>query len=494
MSDVWLRHLLLLLILLSFACPTSENPDAGPSCEELECQEGAVCLDGACRPRACLEQDCPGDNICQPGPLCLPQSQSEEPFCSELLCDEGWACQEGAHCRPPNEDLDHDGFVSGVDCDDGDPTRFPGNPEVCDGRDNDCDGAVDHDVTCDEGQRCCGTAGCIDTSLNRLHCGACGQPCEIYESCESSRCISAPSPELTGIHPDPLPTGRWLGRDGIDPFLIDGRNLYGYATVWLVSEDGTAEAPPFEVVGDPLGRFYFNDQPLLIDGADLPAGSATLTVVRNDGLESNVLRILVQGAARPEVTRITPSSIQAGDETVISVYGTGFWGSPQVQISPDQPIFQWITLPLLWVTDTWLRTDSITLDPATTSAGYWILLVRNPDGSESEYFSLEVEAATPATLTRIEPQEVLFGTEAVLEISGFGLFGRPTLLMAPEPPAEEPIGDPLPALPLDLVDPRRLVTSPINFKSPLYQPGPYLVWVVNPDGTGSNYLRFVVLD
>ncbi len=33
----------------------------------------------------------------------------------------------------------------GVDCDDDDPLNYPGNEEVCDGQDNDCDGTVDED-------------------------------------------------------------------------------------------------------------------------------------------------------------------------------------------------------------------------------------------------------------------------------------------------------------------------------------------------------------
>jgi predicted outer membrane repeat protein len=36
-------------------------------------------------------------------------------------------------------DLDGDGAPAGVDCDDADPTRFPGAPELCDGLDQDCD-------------------------------------------------------------------------------------------------------------------------------------------------------------------------------------------------------------------------------------------------------------------------------------------------------------------------------------------------------------------
>jgi glucose/arabinose dehydrogenase/PKD repeat protein len=48
-------------------------------------------------------------------------------------------------------DRDGDGFASvadgGTDCDDGDSTIFPGAPELCDGKDNDCAAGVD-DATC----------------------------------------------------------------------------------------------------------------------------------------------------------------------------------------------------------------------------------------------------------------------------------------------------------------------------------------------------------
>jgi hypothetical protein len=54
-----------------------------------------------------------------------------------------------AGCDPVPVDVDEDGFspddedAAAVDCNDNDPTINPGAPDVCDGVDNDCDGAID---------------------------------------------------------------------------------------------------------------------------------------------------------------------------------------------------------------------------------------------------------------------------------------------------------------------------------------------------------------
>jgi len=44
-------------------------------------------------------------------------------------------------------DLDQDGFYSYADCDDNDSTIYPGAPELCDGKDNDCNNEIDEGLT-----------------------------------------------------------------------------------------------------------------------------------------------------------------------------------------------------------------------------------------------------------------------------------------------------------------------------------------------------------
>lgn len=94
------------------------------------------------------------------------------------------------------------------DCDDGNPARFPSATESCDLVDNDCDDTVDEDGAtacpvsggvgiCTSGicsvASCTGTfedcdsdfaTGCeVDTRTNAAHCGGCGMPCSLGDTC-----------------------------------------------------------------------------------------------------------------------------------------------------------------------------------------------------------------------------------------------------------------------------------------------------------------------
>ena len=62
------------------------------------------------------------------------------------------------------EDADGDGADQTVDCDDADPAQFPGNPELCDGLDQDCDGAtlVEGEYTDVDGDGVLACADCDD--------------------------------------------------------------------------------------------------------------------------------------------------------------------------------------------------------------------------------------------------------------------------------------------------------------------------------------------
>ena len=61
-------------------------------------------------------------------------------------------------------DADLDGTLSCEDCDDGEPTAFPGNPELCDGIDNDCDGSLPSGEVDDDSDGYLACAECDDAA------------------------------------------------------------------------------------------------------------------------------------------------------------------------------------------------------------------------------------------------------------------------------------------------------------------------------------------
>ncbi len=83
---------------------------------------------------------------------CQPYDPAVNPGAVEV-CDGVDNNCDGVSDEPPAcaTDNDGDGFTDDVDCDDDNPAVYPGAPEVCDYDDNDCDGVIDEDDVCDTG-------------------------------------------------------------------------------------------------------------------------------------------------------------------------------------------------------------------------------------------------------------------------------------------------------------------------------------------------------
>ena len=68
-----------------------------------------------------------------------------------------------------DNDIDNDGVDRPADCDDWDATVYPGAPELCDGKDNDCNGHPDDDEHDGDGDGWASCAGDCDDTDPSLH-------------------------------------------------------------------------------------------------------------------------------------------------------------------------------------------------------------------------------------------------------------------------------------------------------------------------------------
>ena len=147
-----MRTPLTLLLLTLLACGDDDSPptnDAGEVCEsDSDCDDGIFCNgEETCDMGACVDGDAP--------------------------CPDGMSCSESpamcvGECATPDADGDGEPSVAcgGNDCDDSDANRYPGNTEVCDtgNVDEDCNadtfGERDVDGDGQVSSECCNGSNC----------------------------------------------------------------------------------------------------------------------------------------------------------------------------------------------------------------------------------------------------------------------------------------------------------------------------------------------
>jgi hypothetical protein len=116
--------------------------------------------------------DC-NDNDPTVFPGALEACDGRDNNCNGLIDENCGGCMPGN----PNCDVDGDGVPAGMDCNDNDPNVFPGAPEMCDGRDNDCNGMIDEN---------CGGATC--SAVAQTGCPA-GLACYLVDASGATTCL-----------------------------------------------------------------------------------------------------------------------------------------------------------------------------------------------------------------------------------------------------------------------------------------------------------------
>jgi hypothetical protein len=110
------------------------DQDGATDCDDSGCEDSGPCVE--VDPN---DVDDDGDGVTENEGDCDDADPDNFPGNPEVCDGEENDCDPTSWAQPSEEDGDLDDFRACDECDDTDPANFPGNVEVCDGRDNDCD-------------------------------------------------------------------------------------------------------------------------------------------------------------------------------------------------------------------------------------------------------------------------------------------------------------------------------------------------------------------
>ena len=198
-------HILAALAALSFlSCQFTTDVLDERRCESSsDCTGAFRCIDGICQ--GLLE----GEDIIEDG--VQPDLDAAPDPCQDLDGDLVFA---GSECE-----------AELIDCNDFDPAVFPGNDEICDGKDNDCNDATDGEDDGFLAEPCARTEG-VCTGTTRLCVGGINQACtdesygDDFESDDETLCDGLDN-DCDGVVDEGISRECYSTTDGLDDPVLD---------------------------------------------------------------------------------------------------------------------------------------------------------------------------------------------------------------------------------------------------------------------------------